>query len=108
MSQTAKSFTKVMEDEVLPFLKKHPEWTRLQDPNKTVHPTPFAIFRYAFRDWQIRSDTLVDKLLAAYALEKEGEKPFVSSKTKTKNGTLCLRLNIEGRDEADGLYIYEK
>lgn len=108
MSQTTKSFSKVMEEEVMPHQKKHPDWTRLQDPNKTGHPTPFAIFRYAFRDWQLISDTLVDKLLAAYALEKEGEKPFVLSKTKTKNGTLCLRLNIEGTDEADGLYIYEK
>ena len=103
--QTAKSFAKIMEEMVLPLRENHPEWICLGGPYKSGYPTVFVKFRYAFRDWMIKSDTQIDKLLVAYDLQKEGEKPFVIS--KTEKGNLCLRLSNQDSDAPDGLYIYQ-
>ncbi len=100
-----KSFSGLLEEAVLPLLKKHPEWTRLDGAEKSGNRTVFATFQYEYKNWKIHSDTLVAKLLAALELENAGQKPFVEAKTKKERN--CLRLSNLKTKGPKRLYIYE-
>lgn len=100
-----KTFSGLMEEAVLPLLKKHPEWKRLDGKEKGGNRTVFATFRYEYKTWKIHSDTVITKLLEAFELENSGQKPFLQSKTEKKNS--CLRLSTQETDIPNGLYIYQ-
>lgn len=99
-----KTLAALMENEVLPLSRKHPHWIRLDGADKGGNRQVFARFRYEYKTWKIHADTHIAQLLAAYALDQNGEKPFFQS--KTDKGNFCLRLSSQETSTAEGLYIY--
>lgn len=105
MAQHFGSFTELMETAVLPLLKKHPDWIRLDGALKGGNRIVFATFRYQYKTWKIHSDTLIAKLLEAFELETGGEMPFLQAKTEKQNA--CLHLSNQKTEAPNGLYIYQ-
>lgn len=98
------NYKSLMEECVLPFLQKHPDFECLNEQSDLDNRTSFATFEHQGHKWKIDIDTKTDQLLAAWNLFLAGKEPFVQS--ITDKGKRCLRLNEGALIKANGLYIY--
>lgn len=76
-------FLSFMEDAVLPFLLKHPDFVRLDGEISGGNWDVFGRFKYAGREWSVHADTHVEPLFLAYEASKRGEDPFVEKLVQT-------------------------
>ena len=96
-------FYTLMDELVLPHLRKNPGFERLDGLSGKGNRSSFATFEHHGLKWKLAMDTKTDRLLAAWKLYQEGKEPFVQGNTGHR---LCLRLNDGGSGKANGLFVY--
>lgn len=99
------NFEELVEDSVLPLMKKYPDWIRLDGQKSGGNRNHFAWFRYNGHTWKIHSDTHISELIKAYKQIQTGDDPFISGKTN-KYGNTCLVLKPELANRPKHIYIY--
>ena len=105
MAQLYNNFKELMEDSVLPLIKKHPDWIRLDGQTTGGNRNHFAWFRYNGKIWKIHSDTHIAELLKANNEIIAGREPFIITKTN-KSGNTCLELLPELAGNPKHFYVY--
>jgi len=105
MAQLYNNFKELMEDSVLPLIKKHPDWIRLDGQTSGGNRNHFAWFRYNGKTWKIHSDTHIAELIKAYKEIILGLEPFIITKTN-RSGNICLELLPELAGNPKHFYIY--
>lgn len=103
--RTYDSYKELIEKSVLPLIKSHPEWIRLDGQNTGGNRKHFAWFRYNGNTWKVHSDTHIAELMKAYKEIIAGREPFIISKTN-RSGNICLELKPELAGRPKHIYIY--
>lgn len=105
MAQQYNNCKELIEDSVLPLMKKYPNWIRLDGQMSGGNRNHFALFRYNGNTWQIHSDTHISELIKAHEQIQTGNDPFITTKT-TKSCNICLELKPELANKPKHIYIY--
>lgn len=98
------SFHELVEKKLLPLIKEHPTWIRLDGQVSSGNREIFGYFKWNDKVWKIHSDTHIDRMMLAYKLYQEnGYYPFIEKPT---SGNTCIDLNLDLKPKWFYVYLY--